>query len=115
MQKNIQLGLDLRGGSHLVLQVQVQDAMKAEADQTMERLKEELRKAGIDYAAMDRNDPATIEEADTIQINVHGVPAAKTGGLPAHRRRRRFQRLGADAGQLDRLPAEPEADRAGRC
>ena len=32
-KQNIRLGLDLRGGSHLVLQVQVQDAFKAEADQ----------------------------------------------------------------------------------
>ena len=30
-QKNIRLGLDLRGGSQLVMQVQVQDAFKAEA------------------------------------------------------------------------------------
>ena len=40
--KNIHLGLDLRGGSHLVLQVQVQDAFKAEAAQVADRLKEEL-------------------------------------------------------------------------
>jgi preprotein translocase subunit SecD len=79
VQKNIRLGLDLRGGSHMILQVQVQDAMKVEADQTMERLKEETRKAGIDYAAMDRNDPASIKDADSIQVNVHGVPATKSG------------------------------------
>ncbi len=85
MAKNIQLGLDLRGGSHLIMQVQVQDAMKVEADQAMELLKEELRKAGIDYAAMDRNDPATIQEADSIQINVRGSPRGPSGGLPAHR------------------------------
>ena len=77
--KNIHLGLDLRGGSHLVLQVQVQDADKVEADQAIERLKEELRRAGIDYAAMDRNDPSTIQETDSIQINVRGVQAAKSG------------------------------------
>ena len=35
MQRNIRLGLDLKGGSHLILQVQVQDAIKAEADQTL--------------------------------------------------------------------------------
>ena len=29
LEKNIRLGLDLRGGSHLVLQVQVQDARVA--------------------------------------------------------------------------------------
>jgi preprotein translocase subunit SecD len=78
-QKNIKLGLDLRGGSHLVLQVQVQDALKVEADQTIERLKEEFRKAGIDYASMERNDPTTIDQADSIQVNVRGVPAAKSG------------------------------------
>ncbi len=63
-KQNIKLGLDLRGGSHLVLQVQVQDAFKAEADQTIERVKEELRKASVNYTAMDRNDPATLEEAE---------------------------------------------------
>ncbi|MCC7175893.1 MAG: protein translocase subunit SecD [Bryobacterales bacterium] len=79
--RNIKLGLDLRGGSHLLLQVQVQDAMKVEADQTIQLLREEFRKAGVDFSAMDRNDPATIAEADSIQINIHGVPEAKSGDL----------------------------------
>jgi preprotein translocase subunit SecD len=78
LQKNIKLGLDLRGGSHLILEVQVQDALKVEADLAMEQLKEALRKAGVDYASMDRNDPAAIEEADRIQVNIHGVPDVKT-------------------------------------
>ena len=77
LKKNIRLGLDLKGGSHLVLQVQVQDAMKVEADQAIERVKEELRKASIDYASIDRNDPSSIDQADSIQINIKGVPAAK--------------------------------------
>ena len=34
--QNIHLGLDLKGGSHLVLQVQVQDAAKTQEDQTIE-------------------------------------------------------------------------------
>src|SRR5262249_16468670 len=65
--ENIRLGLDLRGGSHLILQVQVQDALKAEADNVIERLKEELKRGNIDYATMERNDPMRIEDADTIQ------------------------------------------------
>jgi preprotein translocase subunit SecD len=88
VQRNIRLGLDLKGGSHLILQVQVQDAVKAEADQIIERMKDDLRKNGIDYASIDRNDPTTIEDADKVQINVKGIPVDKTSqfrGLAADR------------------------------
>jgi preprotein translocase subunit SecD len=78
LRKNIKLGLDLRGGSHLIMEVQVQDAMKVEADQAMEQLKDALRKAGVEYVAMERNEPASLEDADKIQINVHGIAATKT-------------------------------------
>src|SRR5436190_981685 len=47
LQKNIRLGLDLRGGSHLILQVQVQDALKSEADNVIEQLKGEMNKTAI--------------------------------------------------------------------
>ncbi|MFN7937712.1 MAG: protein translocase subunit SecD [Bryobacteraceae bacterium] len=80
-QKNIKLGLDLRGGSHLVLQVQVQDAFKAEADSDIERLKEALNKQNINFASIDRNEPATLAEADTIQINIKGVAVDKAAAL----------------------------------
>jgi preprotein translocase subunit SecD len=79
--KNIRLGLDLRGGSHLVLQVQVQDAFKAEADLTIDRLKEELRKGSINYQSMDRNDPTTLATADSIQINLKGIPTENTSAF----------------------------------
>ena len=78
-KKNIRLGLDLRGGSQLVMQIQVQDAFKADADATIDRMKDELRKAGVDYGAIDRNDPQGIGDADQIQINVHGVQSTKAG------------------------------------
>jgi preprotein translocase subunit SecD len=83
VRNNIRLGLDLKGGSHLVLEVQVQDAFKVEADQVIERMKDEMRKAGIDYSSIDRNDPTTVDQADTIQINVKGVPAVKSGDFRA--------------------------------
>jgi preprotein translocase subunit SecD len=76
--ENIKLGLDLKGGSRLVLQVQVQDAAKVEAQQTIERLKEDLRKANIDFASMENNEPASVDTADTIQIDIKGIPAAKS-------------------------------------
>jgi preprotein translocase subunit SecD len=78
-QQSIRLGLDLRGGSQLVMQIQLQDAFKAEADVAADRIREELRKAGIEYGAIDRNDPQSIDEAESIQINVRGVPSTKAG------------------------------------
>src|ERR1700694_6023867 len=65
LRHNIRLGLDLRGGSHLILQVQVQDAAKATADHTIEAIKTELAKASIDYSGIDRNDPSTVEQTDS--------------------------------------------------
>ena len=78
-QKNIHLGLDLKGGSQLVLQVQIQDAFKAEADTVIQRLKDQMGAKGIMYVEMSRNDPPTIQAADTIQIDVKGVPATSAG------------------------------------
>jgi preprotein translocase subunit SecD len=75
---NIKLGLDLKGGTHLVLQVQVQDAAKTEADQTIEALRDAARTAGISIADSDRSDPQTLQETDSIQINIHGVDQTKT-------------------------------------
>ncbi|MCW5980161.1 MAG: protein translocase subunit SecD [Bryobacteraceae bacterium] len=80
-RQNIKLGLDLRGGSHLVLQVQVQDAFKAEADLVIDRLKEDLAKANIGVQAIERNDPASMDEADSIQVNIRGVPLDNTGAF----------------------------------
>jgi preprotein translocase subunit SecD len=79
--KNIKLGLDLRGGSHLVLQVQVQDAFRAEADVTIERLREDLNKQGISFNAIERNEPQSLADADQIQITIKGVPLDKTAPL----------------------------------
>ena len=81
LKNNIRLGLDLKGGSYLVLEVQVQDAVKAEAQQTMYRLKDSLRKAGIAFSTMETNDPQTVEEADSVQIDVKGVAAGSANSL----------------------------------
>jgi preprotein translocase subunit SecD len=78
-KQNIRLGLDLSGGSHLVLEIHLQDAFKGEADAVIARLKDELGKAGIGYTEMNRNDPQSIAEAGSIQVNISGVPSAKAG------------------------------------
>src|ERR1700680_3664152 len=76
-KKNIHLGLDLKGGSHLVLQMQLQDAFKAEADGVIQRLKDEMNKAAIEYVEMVRNDPQTLQDAGSIQLDIRGVPSTK--------------------------------------
>lgn len=81
MQHNIRLGLDLKGGSHLVLQVQVQDAVKSEADQAIQRLREDLAKQNIKYASIDRNDPTTIAGADDVVITVKGIEMNDAGNF----------------------------------
>jgi preprotein translocase subunit SecD len=82
-KKNIHLGLDLKGGSHLVLQVQLQDAFMADAETVIDRLKEQFGKQSIQYAEMSRNDLARLEDADKIQILVKGVPADRTRDVRA--------------------------------
>src|SRR5271165_1473558 len=78
VQRNIHLGLDLKGGSHLVLQVQVQDAAKTTADQTIESLRDAARTSNIAVEGYDRNDPTELEQTSSIQVNIHGVDQAKT-------------------------------------
>ena len=45
----IKLGLDLKGGMHLVLQVVTDDALNSEADQAIIRLQEQLKKKDIEF------------------------------------------------------------------
>src|ERR1700693_5440001 len=69
-KSNIRLGLDLSGGSHLVLEVHLQDAFKGEADAVIARLKDACSKASIPFADMIRTDPQTLADAGNIQINI---------------------------------------------
>ena len=46
-KEKINLGLDLQGGIHLVLQVETVDALRAETDKDMERLRQEARDQGL--------------------------------------------------------------------
>jgi preprotein translocase subunit SecD len=79
LKKNIRLGLDLKGGSQLMLQVQVQDAFKSDADQVILRLRDELSKQGIAFGEASHTDPQSINDADKIQIDIKGVPATQAG------------------------------------
>jgi preprotein translocase subunit SecD len=58
LQENISLGLDLRGGTHLILQVMVNEAVSSDSDRAVERLKEELAARKVSYADIVKPDPA---------------------------------------------------------
>jgi preprotein translocase subunit SecD len=76
--QNIRLGLDLRGGTLLVLQIQLQDAFKVEAGNAIDRIKEELAKQGISGDALLGFEPKTIADADKVEVLIKGIPPDKT-------------------------------------
>src|SRR6202167_1798492 len=55
--RNIHLGLDLSGGTHLILQVQVNDAVNVDSDNAVEVLKQQLNKKKIAFADISKPDP----------------------------------------------------------
>lgn len=81
--KNIHLGLDLRGGSFLVLQVDQQDAFNAEAGADAERLKDAARKAGIQLGDVSVAEAKTLQDAGKVAILVKGVPPTDGGKFRA--------------------------------
>jgi preprotein translocase subunit SecD len=56
MGEHINLGLDLRGGTHLILQVQVNDAVNVDAQNAIEVLKQQMRNKKIDYTDITQPD-----------------------------------------------------------
>ncbi|HEV2710419.1 MAG TPA: protein translocase subunit SecD [Edaphobacter sp.] len=70
--RHINLGLDLKGGVHLVMQVHVDEAVSSTVDRDAARLEADLQKVGITGATVGKTDPANPDA-----IVVSGVPAAK--------------------------------------
>jgi preprotein translocase subunit SecD len=91
----IRLGLDLKGGTHLVLQVNVEDAVNLYSDQAMERLRDGLRTRNIAYA--------DVQKKDSTHLLVAGIAQDKSADL---------QTLVNDQFSdwtLDRVPGDPSA------
>jgi len=77
VQNRIHLGLDLKGGTHLILQVQVNDAINADTDRVVEQLKDDLKKANVPYGEISKPDPQNHPEL----IAIKGVPPESSGDL----------------------------------
>ena len=73
MEKQLKLGLDLKGGVHLVLRVQTDDALRGETQTQMERLREELQNRRIPVTNLTLVSPT--------QFRVEGVPTDQEPAL----------------------------------
>jgi preprotein translocase subunit SecD len=69
MDKQLKLGLDLKGGVHLELRVQTDDALRLETETESERLREELQSKNIPFTNL-----ATLSPT---QFRVDGIPPAQ--------------------------------------
>jgi len=67
---HIHLGLDLKGGTHLILQVQVNDAVNVDAQNAIEVLKDQLRSHKIDFTDISQPD----QQNNPDHIVLKGVP-----------------------------------------
>src|SRR5262245_53094679 len=67
--KQLKLGLDLKGGVHLVLRVQTEEALKIHTTTASEQLREALKTANVSVASITVPSPTT--------FHVEGVPADK--------------------------------------
>src|SRR3954468_5523387 len=77
IQDRVDLGLDLKGGTHLILQVQVNDAVQVEAENAVQRIKEALRTQKINYTDITIPDPANQPD----HIVLKGVAPESAGDL----------------------------------
>ena len=66
--RQLKLGLDLKGGVHLVMRVQTDDALRVKTEQDSGRLQEELKRRSV---------PATVAIQDVTTFRVDGVPPAQ--------------------------------------
>jgi len=65
ISSRIHMGLDLQGGAHLILQVQVSDAVNQETDNSIQEIQQDLKKANLTFSQVYKPDP---NKPDVIRI-----------------------------------------------
>jgi preprotein translocase subunit SecD len=82
MTKRIHLGLDLRGGAHLILQVVVLEAVSAETDNTVGRIQQDLKTAGLSFSQVYKPDPLKPDRIRSAGvIRVEGIAPGKASDV----------------------------------
>ena len=79
LTNRIHLGLDLRGGAHLILRVEVAEAVSAETDNTVAQLQQDLKTANVTFTNAGKPDPVN---KPTV-ISITGVSGPGASGLSA--------------------------------
>jgi preprotein translocase subunit SecD len=77
LTKRIHLGLDLRGGAHLILQVEVLEAVSAETDNTVGRIQQDLKTANLNFSQVYKPDPENRPQT----IRVEGTSSDKASDV----------------------------------
>src|SRR6266550_3721329 len=80
--KQIKLGLDLQGGSHMILQVQVQEAVAQETDTTVDRLTTALRGKNVHYDEVRR-----VDDTHILVRNIDPSQLPRLRNKPSRRRK----------------------------
>lgn len=78
-QRNIHLGLDLKGGTYLIVQVNEWDAFNSNASSEADRLKDALRKSNVPYSDVETSDAHSLADATHVAILVKGAPPTQSG------------------------------------
>jgi preprotein translocase subunit SecD len=77
LTQRIHLGLDLQGGAHLILQVNVNDAVNAETDNTVARIQQALQAAKFTFGSVTKPDP----DHNPQVIKITGVDPNKSSAV----------------------------------
>src|SRR4051794_26169732 len=75
--QRIHLGLDLKGGVHLVYKVHVEEAINTASDRDVQRMQTDLGSAGVNAAKVHKQDPVAHPDI----ITVSGFPADKASDV----------------------------------
>jgi preprotein translocase subunit SecD len=82
LNNRIHRGLDLQGGVHLILQVEVKEAVNTETDNVVARVQQDLKTASLGFFQVYKPDPLKQDGTGKPElVQVDGVPAANSSGV----------------------------------
>ncbi len=82
LSNRIHLGLDLRGGAHLILQVEVMEAVNTETDNTVARVQQDLKAANLSFSQVFKPDPLKPDETGKPElVQVDGITPANASAV----------------------------------